>query len=208
MTRQRRRAPVLRPRGFTLIEVLVAIVVFSFGLLGMVGLQATAMQANREARMQNQATALARELAEMMRGNKDIAIKSAAADNPYLGAFAAGSLALTTPSYCLSVSNAANGCTSTADIASAQMTEWLARVDAALPDARVSICFDGAPYDSNGMPQWTCNATGADEIIFIKIGWTQGSTNRSLTGASAFQTASQTGSRPNLVLPVTGGNSI
>lgn len=207
LSRRRRPAPGSQTHGFTLVEVLVAIVVFSFGLLGMVGLQAAAMQANREARMQNQATALARELAEMMRGNKEIAVKSAAADNPYLGAFTVGSLALATPSYCLAVSNAANGCTTTTDIATAQMTDWLARVDAALPDARVSICFDGAPYDSNGMPQWTCNATGADEIIFIKIGWTQGVTNRSLTGASAFQTASQSGARPNLVLPVTSGSS-
>lgn len=57
-------------RGFSLVEVLVAIVVLSFGLLGMVGMQAFALQANREARLQGQAAVLARELAEMMRGNK------------------------------------------------------------------------------------------------------------------------------------------
>lgn len=206
MHRRRPLPPPPRHQGFTLVEVLVAIVVFSFGLLGMVGLQAAAMQANRESRMQNQATALARELAEMMRGNKNVAILST--NNPYLGEFAVGSLALASPAYCLSVANVENGCTTTAAVASAQMTDWLARVDAALPGARVSVCLDSAPYDSSGMPQWTCNATGANEIAFIKIGWTQGATDRTQTGAGAFVLASGNGSRPNLVVPITSGNSL
>ena len=70
--------------GFTLVEVLVSIVVLSFGMLGIVGVQAFALQSNREARLQSHAVNLARELAEMMRGNNQIGIKSAAADNPYL----------------------------------------------------------------------------------------------------------------------------
>lgn len=206
MNRRRQLPAHPRHQGFTLIEVLVAIVVFSFGLLGMVGLQAAAMQANRESRMQNQATALARELAEMMRGNKNVAILST--NNPYLGEFAVGSLALASPSYCLNASNASTGCSTTAAVASAQMTDWLARVDAALPGARVSVCLDSAPYDSSGMPQWACNATGANEIAFIKIGWTQGSTDRTLTGANAFVLASGNSARPNLVFPITSGNSL
>ncbi|MBY0409356.1 MAG: type IV pilus modification protein PilV, partial [Burkholderiaceae bacterium] len=71
-------------KGFTLIEVLVSIVVLSFGMLGMVGVQAFALQSNREARLQSQATNLARELAEMMRGNNQVGIQTATADNPYL----------------------------------------------------------------------------------------------------------------------------
>ena len=42
-------------QGFSLVEVLVAIVVLSFGLLGMVGMQAFSLQSNREARLQGQA---------------------------------------------------------------------------------------------------------------------------------------------------------
>lgn len=197
-----------RQQGFTLIEVLVAIIVFSFGLLGMVGMQAFALQSNREARLQSEATSLARELAEMMRGNRQIAVKSTAADNPYLGTFATGSLNLTTSSYCLNVSNASTGCTSTIDIASAQMTDWLARVDATLPGARVSVCLDAAPFTSDGLPQWDCTTTGANEIIYIKIGWTQASTNKALTGANALEQTTDTSSRPVLTLPVTSGNSL
>lgn len=192
-------------RGFTLIEVLVAIIVFSFGLLGMVGMQAFALQANREARLQSQATSLARELAEMMRGNKQIAVLTTTASNPYLGTYAAGSLTPSTASYCLSVGSS---CSSTADVASAQMTDWLARVDATLPGARISVCLDGAPYDSNGLPQWSCTPSTANEIIFIKIGWTQSGTDRSKTGTAAFNQSSDANSHPNLVLPVTSGSSI
>lgn len=70
--------------GFTLVEVLVAIVILAFGMLGTVGMQAFAIQANRDARLQAQAVVFARELAEMMRGNKEIAVKTTAAANPYL----------------------------------------------------------------------------------------------------------------------------
>ena len=186
-----------------MIEVLVAIVILAFGMLGTVGMQAFALQANRDARLQAQAIVLARELAEMMRGNKEIAVKTTSTDNPYL----VSAMTMATPVYCMSITNATTGCTTSADVASAEMTDWLTRVAAELPDARVTVCFDGAPFDANGLPQWTCNATGADEIVYIKIGWTRAGTDRSQTGSAALERASDTGSRPYVIFPVTGGNA-
>lgn len=190
-------------------EVLVSIVVLSFGMLGIVGMQAFALQSNREARLQSQAVNLARELAEMMRGNNQIGIKNAAADNPYL-IVATSPLAAATPSYCLRVGNAATGCTATKDVASAEMTDWLTRVDSELPGARVTVCFDSQPYDANGLPQWACTpgVAGTDEIVVIKMGWTRQSTDRSKTGAAMLERASDTGSRPNVLFPVTSGNPL
>ncbi|KAF1046663.1 type IV pilus modification protein PilV [Xylophilus sp.] len=201
-----------RSAGFSLIEILVAIVVLSFGLLGMVGLQAAALQANRDARLQSTAGTLARELAEMMRGNQDVAATAAASANPYLGEFTSSPLALGSPEYCLSAGTACATGSETSDadkkamrqkIARAEMTEWLARVDAELPGARVSVCLDSAPYDSAGLPQWTCTApaTTSNAIAVVKIGWTRASTNRSATGAAALDTAT----RPGIVFPVTPG---
>lgn len=192
-------------QGFSLLEVLISIIILSFGLLGMVGLQATALQSNREARSQSVAASLARELAEMMRGNKDIALLTTS--NPYLGDFSSP-LVAATPSYCLNASNTASTCTNTTDIANAEMTEWLSRVDSQLPGARVEVCIDSTPFDtSTGLPQWACTATtGASAII--KIGWTRGSTNRSLTGSAALERTSDTGNRPSLILPVTAGNTL
>ena len=51
-----------RQTGFTLIEVLVAILIFSFGLLGFVGLQARAIQYSVSAEDSNRAALLANEI--------------------------------------------------------------------------------------------------------------------------------------------------
>lgn len=185
--------------GFSLVEVLVSIVVLSFGLLGMVGMQAASLQSNREARVQSSAVLMARELAEMIRGNKTEGIKSSTA-NPYVGSFSSP-MAATTPSYCLNVATTTAACTDTTDIANAEITEWLTRVDAELPGARVDICFDSAPFDSNGLPRWACTGTGT--IIVIKVGWTRGSTDRSKSGNAALERARI----PSVVIPVTAGAS-
>jgi len=187
--------------GFSLVEVLISIIVLSFGLLGMVGMQAAALQSNREARLQSSAVVLARELAEMMRGNKEIGIS---ATNPYLGSFSTNPLVATTPSYCLNVATTTTPCADPTAIANAQMTEWLARVDAQLPGARVSVCFDSAPFDGSGLPQWGCNnaGAGAGGIVVVKIGWTRGSTDRSRSGSAALERATA----PSIVFPVTAGS--
>jgi type IV pilus assembly protein PilV len=186
-----------KARGFSMVEVLVSIVVLSFGLLGMVGMQASALKSNREARLQSTAITLARELAEMIRGNKAVGILPAAT-NPYLGSFNTTPLVANTPFYCLSVGTTA--CANATEVANAQMTEWLARVEAELPGARVSSCYDTAPFDANGLPQWTCTA-GTGREIMVKIGWTRGSTDRSKSGLQALDRATT----PAIVFPVTAG---
>jgi type IV pilus assembly protein PilV len=187
----------IKVAGFSLVEVLVSIVVLSFGLLGMVGMQAATLQANREARLQSAATVLAREAAEMIRGNKNIGVL--ASSNPYVRTLSAGT-ATGTSSNCLAIA-ATTACADATEIANAQMTEWLARVDAELPGARVSICFDSAPFDSDGLPRWICN--GAGGVLVVKIGWTKGSTNKSQSGSSALEQATI----PTIVMPVTAGNT-
>jgi len=189
--------------GFSLVEVLISIVILTFGLLGMVGMQAAALHANREARLQSAGIVFARELADMIRGNKVVGVLTT--NNPYLGSFSTP-LAATTPLYCLNVASS-SGCSTTADIADAEMTEWLARVDAELPGARVVSCFDSAPFDANGLPQWGCT-NGAGAVVVIKIGWTSGATDKSLTGAAALRRAADVGSTPGVVLPVTAGNAV
>ncbi|OUM03889.1 type IV pilus modification protein PilV [Variovorax sp. JS1663] len=184
-----------RQAGFSMVEVLVAIVILSFGLLGMAGLQAASLQANRDARLQSIAVGLARELTEMMRGNKDIALLST--NNPYLGSFITSPLAPAAAGYCLGVGNS---CATSSDVAASQLTDWLARVDAELPGARVTICTDAAPYDSSNLPRWACTGTTAAPII-VKIGWTRGSTR---SASASLDEAS----RPSVVLFVTPGSSI
>lgn len=184
-----------------MIEVLVSIVVLTFGMLGVVGMQSAALRSNTEARLQSTGIVLARELADTIRGNKAIGILTGTS-NPFLVDLQSPLIA-PSASYCLNV--ASGTCTTNTDVANAQLTEWLARVQAELPGARVKSCYDTTPYDSTtGLPQWACTA-GAGAAIVIKIGWTRGSTDKSQTGAAAIDRTTDTGSVPSIVMPVTAG---
>lgn len=64
-------------RGMTLIEILVAIVVLSVGLLGMAGLQLKGMQVNQGSAYRWQAAMLAEDIADQMRADRANALASA-----------------------------------------------------------------------------------------------------------------------------------
>jgi type IV pilus assembly protein PilV len=58
-----------QPRGFTLIEVLVTVVVVSIGLLGLAGIQINGLRANMSSEARGQATQVASDIIERMRAN-------------------------------------------------------------------------------------------------------------------------------------------
>ena len=194
----RSRAPLAGAEsGFTLVEILVAIVVLSFGVLGVVGMQAAALQSNRAARNQSTAITLGRELADLMRGNKDVALATSTTDNPYLVANYTGT-APTITANCFT-----GACTTPKAVAEFDMNQWLARVSAALPQARVVVCFDDTPYQSStGLPDWDCPTTPGQTLV-VKIGWTQ----QALSASDVPLKATSTGSRPAVVLPLIAGSA-
>lgn len=55
--------------GFTLLEVLIAVVVLSIGLLGLAGLQTTGLRNNQDAYARTVATTLANDMADRIRAN-------------------------------------------------------------------------------------------------------------------------------------------
>lgn len=57
--------------GITLIEVMIAVLVLSFGLIGMAALQARSIQTNQSAFYQSVAAALATEAIDLIRSNRD-----------------------------------------------------------------------------------------------------------------------------------------
>lgn len=65
-------------RGFTLLETLVALVVFSIGLLGVVGLQARAVQFSVDGEDRNRAALLADEIVAEMWASNTVTLPSAA----------------------------------------------------------------------------------------------------------------------------------
>jgi type IV pilus assembly protein PilV len=61
-------------RGATLVEVLVALLVLSIGLLGVAALQVNALQTNSSAHVRSQASVLAYDIADRMRANRAVAM--------------------------------------------------------------------------------------------------------------------------------------
>ncbi|MEM1262624.1 MAG: type IV pilus modification protein PilV [Pseudomonadota bacterium] len=58
-----------RQRGFTLIEVLVAMVVMAIGMLGIAGMYVHSLQAGRTSQLRTQAVTLASDVADRIRAN-------------------------------------------------------------------------------------------------------------------------------------------
>lgn len=70
----RQRAKQYKQRGFTLIEVLVAVVVLSIGLLGLAFLQIVSIKNNHSAQYRTEVTIEAYSIADRMRSNREDAL--------------------------------------------------------------------------------------------------------------------------------------
>ncbi|MBF6630435.1 MAG: type IV pilus modification protein PilV [Comamonas sp.] len=187
-------------KGFSLLEVLISILVLSFGVLGAVGLQAASLQLTRESRLQSTGVQLADELSEILRSNHVEAIKTS---SPYL---------IDSKTFMPDKKNitcgipGSNNCTTSTSIATRDINDWLIRTKKQLPSARVVVCFDSTPHDSKGLPQWECSNAGS--TLAIKIGWTRRNTLSGATGVDATDASdNNTGAfdkalRPSVVIPV------
>lgn len=67
---ERRRVHIRRSGGFSMIEVLVAILIFSFALVGLALLQSMSVKTTRSASFRSQATTLAYMIIDSMRANR------------------------------------------------------------------------------------------------------------------------------------------
>ncbi len=131
--------------GFTLIEVLVALLVFAIGMLGLAGLQVQAYQAASSAQGRTAATFAASHLFERMRANIDgVTAGDYAYDSSNDGLPAA-----------VANCNTAAGCGSATNMAQNDLREWLLTLNQALPilnsdntisnAASIVLCNDSTP---------------------------------------------------------------
>ncbi len=76
-----------RQRGFSLVEVLIALVIMSIGMLGIAGLFVQGMQAGRTSVLRHHAVTLAGDVADRIRANPraGVAYEGAGADNACVG---------------------------------------------------------------------------------------------------------------------------
>lgn len=150
--------------GTTLMEVLVSLLVLSFGLLGIAGVQSVSLRNNQAAYFRTQATMLTSEIIERMRGNK-VAVENADYDNVAGAATAA----------CFT----AAGCTA-AQMADQDILDWSTNVAAALPGGVGVVCLDSTGNDGTAAAP-ACDGIGA--VYAVKIFWDDtrdGNANQSL----------------------------
>jgi type IV pilus assembly protein PilV len=121
-----------KARGFTLIEVLVTLLVVSFGLLGFASLLTKSVVSNRQSYARSQASLLAYDVIERMRVNRAAALNGA---------------------YSIAIGSSPSGGTPAGD----DLVDWKANVSNFLPqgDGAVSVDATGSisitlEWDDNG----------------------------------------------------------
>jgi len=114
--------------GFTLVEVLVALLVVSIGLLGQMGLQMTSLANNQNAYLRSQAAFLAYDIADRMRLNRE-----AVNNNRYSN--------FNTGSGNTNAIDCSTGCDAD-ELAQRDLFEWQRNIDNLLPNGSGTIQRD------------------------------------------------------------------
>ena len=143
--------------GYSLLEVLVALLVLSAGVIGAAALQLSALQVSHQSYLHTAAQQLAAEMAEWLQAVDESSLEHL--EN--LSVPGAASSA----AHCYSRHCSADGLLRFLE------ADWVGRVQATLPEARVRICRDAAPWDVGASAyRWEC-AAGAQAPLLIKLGW-------------------------------------
>lgn len=151
----------MRARGFTLLEILIAMLVLALGILGGVALQLAALRARQQSVLLSQATQMATSLAERMRANPSqrdtyLTLDYDAVVEPAPGAPAA-------------LCYAGAGACSADQLALADLYEAKSQLRSHLPAGRIVICRDAGLW-SGGKLHWSCTGGGAAPAV-VKVGW-------------------------------------
>lgn len=128
--------------GFTLLEVLIALVVLSIGLLGVSKIQALGLRASTDSNLRTEATFMANDMIERMRANRP------SADSGYYAGIGYGAIDCTKPpaKICSAgTAGAANDCTTT-EMADEDAHDWYCQVTASLPNAAVAVSQAAGVY--------------------------------------------------------------
>ena len=167
MTTSRLRAVAA---GFTLLEVLIAIVVVAFGLLGLAGLQVFALRNNVSAAQRVAASALTSDIVDRMKANYQ-GVVSGLYNAPVAAGYAGPAV-----STCADK----NGTCTPANLATTDLFEWQQRIAASLPGGVGRVCVDTTPkvpdpeLAAPGIPSpdanHGCNGTGVNSYV-VKIWW-------------------------------------
>jgi type IV pilus assembly protein PilV len=153
--------------GFTLLEVLVAVLVLSFGLLGIAGLLLASVQNNSVSTQRTAATFLAQDMADRIRSNIN-ATKTKTANGAAQPAFyLSGDVAAN--NNCFGV--ASTGCTNPQTVAARDLFVWQQQIAQSLPGGTGIVCRDRTPGDGVSAAINGCGPDASDEPWVVKIFW-------------------------------------
>ena len=159
-TRAQSRA---RTAGFSLIEVMVALLVLSIGLLGMAGLLVVAVKTNHSAYLRTQASFVAQSMADRMRANSRAVWSGVYARTwPLGGAGSAGACIAAAPCDFAALADRDNRAFDR------DLAQFLPNADATIRCVRGTA---PAPADTSGRPPY-------DGLCTIVVNWSEGSLAR------------------------------
>lgn len=139
----------MKQSGFTLLEVLVAMLVLSIGLLGLAGLMGSSMRNNQSAFHSTQATWLAYDILDRMRANSVVALAGG-----YTTAMSTATCSTTAP---------------TGTVAAQDIGSWKNMIACALPEGRGAITVTPTNRQVRITVQWNdsraTNGASSQQLI-------------------------------------------
>ena len=154
-------------RGFTLLEVLIALLIFSLGLLGMAGLMVLSVKTNQSAFLRTQATFLAQAMMDRIRANVS-QVPAYAISYPVVG----------------SDPCAAGASCGPAQIAAHDIALWSTQLTDSLPNASAQIACNGTQLGTGIQ----LGASPFNGQCTMTISWSEATLDRASTSTPATQT--------------------
>jgi type IV pilus assembly protein PilV len=179
--------------GFTLIEVLIALLVLVIGVIGASGAHITAMRTRHQSALMSEAVQLAASLSERMRANT-ATMRLADNANPYAQLrYAAVDGAPKSP---VASCHASMRCDSD-ELALFDLYELKQSVRTRFPGGRILVCRDNALWDAGRAAlAWAC-AGAAGAPLVIKLGWQA----KNSDGSDALDQAGQVAPSVAIMVP-------
>ena len=140
-----------KQQGVTLLETLIAILVLSFGMLGMLGVIINSLKLTTSSNYRTIAAQYAYSMADIVRGT------------PALLASYAAPTVNNKSENCLK----STGCSS-AQLVSTQLDLWQRNLAQSLPSGVGTVCRDSTPSNGGNLTDWKCDGAGA---YIVKVCW-------------------------------------
>jgi type IV pilus assembly protein PilV len=146
------RSSITKNRGFTLLEIMIAVVVLAIGLLGIASLQALGQRSNHSAYLRSQATALAYDMIDRMRAN-NAGVKNGDYD------------AIDTTANSYTDPGCASSTCSSSQMAQYDMYDWQQELAAQLPTGNGTVVGAGSGSEFSVTVMWDDDRNGSASLV-------------------------------------------